>query len=80
MDWSVPLSYNQSPINNKIMEDKISAKIWPNGPILISGEIKVVYKDGKEEVKKDAHFCRCGHSNNKPFCDGAHKKAGFLDE
>lgn len=58
----------------------VSAKVIPNGPISILGELHLIYKDGKEETKKDVYLCRCGHSNNKPFCDGSHVKAGFKDE
>jgi CDGSH-type Zn-finger protein len=28
---------------------------------------------GKETIA----LCRCGHSKNKPFCDGSHKQVGF---
>ncbi len=38
-----------------------------------------VEREGKEEVieKKIIYLCRCGGSNNKPFCDGTHAKIGF---
>ena len=31
----------------------------------------------KVEAGKTYHWCTCGGSNGKPFCDGAHKGTGF---
>lgn len=38
--------------------------------------------DGEERVleRPKLALCRCGHSANKPFCDGTHKQTGFVAE
>jgi CDGSH-type Zn-finger protein len=43
------------------------------GPIWVRGGIPVVSADGKTyEIRNRMTLCRCGKSNNKPFCDGNH--------
>lgn len=49
-----------------------------NGPLLVKGPVEIL--DSQGEVMRTADqvaLCRCGQSATKPFCDGAHKKAGF---
>lgn len=53
-------------------------EVLENGPLLVYGVLQVVDKDGSEAVKnKTTAFCRCGASDNKPYCDGAHVKTAF---
>jgi CDGSH-type Zn-finger protein/uncharacterized Fe-S cluster protein YjdI len=58
---------------------KVTPKL--NGPLVISGSIEVVSGTGRtiNRVTK-AQFCRCGHSANKPYCDGSHTRVGFKSE
>jgi len=51
------------------MEEKLEIEASENGPYLVKVNGKVVYA-----------LCRCGNSNNKPFCDGSHRKVGFKAE
>ncbi len=45
-----------------------------NGPMIVLGEITITHEDGREEIKETrASFCRCGKSENMPFCNGSHK-------
>jgi CDGSH iron-sulfur domain-containing protein 3 len=64
------------------MAEPIVIKIRENGPILIPAPIKLVDHLGNEyplNVGKEFYaLCRCGHSKNKPLCDGAHKECGFM--
>lgn len=51
-----------------------------NGPLRLEGEITIVDQDGNSfglGGRSVVSLCRCGHSSNKPFCDGTHNKAGF---
>jgi len=49
-----------------------------SGPIWLRGGIQVFAADGfKYEVRNRVTLCRCGASQNKPFCDGQHAAIGF---
>ena len=49
----------------------------PNGPTLVSGRLTIEGADGSKIEGTSGALCRCGHSGNKPFCDGTHRKVGF---
>ena len=52
-----------------------------NGPYWISGKFVINDENGNEfAVEGDAYLCRCGQSEDKPFCDGSHNSVGFNDE
>jgi CDGSH-type Zn-finger protein len=54
--------------------------INPNGPIRVEGEFTITDADGNAfglGGRSVIGLCRCGHSENKPFCDGAHRHQGF---
>jgi len=53
------------------------AETIPNGPLIIYGNITVKYNQQETKKNNVTAFCRCGASNNKPYCDGSHVKAGF---
>ncbi|MEE9427686.1 MAG: CDGSH iron-sulfur domain-containing protein [Paracoccaceae bacterium] len=49
-----------------------------NGPLIAKGISTMKAENGNDmEVKAVMGLCRCGHSKNKPYCDGSHKDAGF---
>jgi len=59
-------------------EKKIECTVFENGPYMIKGEFKMFDAKGNEIRVADKTFlCRCGHSKNKPFCDGMHKDVDF---
>jgi len=52
-----------------------------NGPLVVEGDFEIVDQEGKPfglAGRTRLGLCRCGHSENKPFCDGSHKRAPFL--
>lgn len=73
------LSYVQND-SSEIEEEtiKTQVEVMTNGPLLVYGTIEVKNKEGNKILKnKTTAFCRCGHSGNKPFCDGSHIKQRF---
>jgi uncharacterized Fe-S cluster protein YjdI len=74
------LSYfmNNEVEGNVEVEGKTVVEILANGPLLVYGNLTVKDTAGHETKKSQVTaFCRCGHSGNKPYCDGSHVKAKF---
>jgi CDGSH-type Zn-finger protein/uncharacterized Fe-S cluster protein YjdI len=62
-----------APENNRII-------IWHNGPLQLHGNLAIEGAAVSIESETRATLCRCGASQNKPFCDNSHKEIGFEAE
>ncbi|WP_280718800.1 CDGSH iron-sulfur domain-containing protein [Kitasatospora sp. MAP5-34] len=51
-----------------------------DGPLWLTGSVPVTLADGSElPTRNRVVLCRCGHSRNKPLCDGSHIRVDFRD-
>src|ERR1700742_1494994 len=50
-----------------------TARIWENGPLAFHGELDVA----GDTASFRATLCRCGLSQNKPYCDHSHSAGKF---
>ena len=66
---SEPLETRNGPLNVTPTQD---------GPLMVAGNVEICAGTGHTIDRTTKTFlCRCGHSANKPFCDGTHAKVGF---
>lgn len=58
--------------------ERNTAIVERNGPVYLRGDLEIVTGEG-EVLLRDTRIalCRCGASENKPFCDGSHVRIGF---
>ena len=53
---------------------KVQIKVMDNGSFRVTGDVELIDMEGnKFETKETFSLCRCGPSQNMPFCDAAHK-------
>jgi uncharacterized Fe-S cluster protein YjdI len=48
-----------------------------DGPLWVRGRIEIRNADGSVRQATRAALCRCGASENKPYCDLSHRMIGF---
>lgn len=58
---------------------KLRVTVHENGSIEVDGNFELRDERGNTIHRGTSTWlCRCGHSSKKPFCNGAHKKVGFV--
>jgi CDGSH-type Zn-finger protein len=59
---------------NKADKPSTTIEVIESGPLKISGKILIKdFKRGTEDFPAEVWLCRCGKSDNKPYCDDSHK-------
>lgn len=65
----------------KYQAGKLLLKLMKNGPVLIDGSYEIYSQTSQPRIcSKSIALCRCGASDNKPFCDGSHKNIAFKSD
>jgi uncharacterized Fe-S cluster protein YjdI len=62
-----------------VPDGETTVTVTDNGPYVLTGSLRIVRETGEELGRLErVALCRCGGSSNKPFCDGTHRKNGFV--
>jgi uncharacterized Fe-S cluster protein YjdI len=60
-------------------QNPVSVKVMVDGPVVLKGNFTLLYSGNVKEAKDSIiSICRCGVSDHQPFCDGRHRKTGFI--
>lgn len=74
------LSYTRTNGPGEVPPETTTVVPSPNGPLYVRGRVEV--RDAEHELIAAGYrmtLCRCGHSQNQPFCDLSHRDVGFTD-
>ncbi|MFM7334816.1 MAG: CDGSH iron-sulfur domain-containing protein [Tabrizicola sp.] len=71
---AIRVSHNDGSATSDTPPVVNTVRVRENGPLAIDADLQIA---GQPQATPRATLCRCGHSANKPFCDGAHAAAGF---
>jgi uncharacterized Fe-S cluster protein YjdI len=73
--------YNKDIQDEQPKEDQEAdpeARVMEDGPLVLTGSFSIYDTEGKElKHLKMISLCRCGASQNLPYCDGTHRKIGY---
>lgn len=58
-------------------DDRLAIRLRRDGPLVLEGRFTLLGSGGEAVEGATAALCRCGRSDNKPFCDGSHREFGF---
>ncbi|MDP3737021.1 MAG: ferritin-like domain-containing protein [Hyphomonadaceae bacterium] len=62
----------------EVRDGQLNIDPQTDGPLRVRGNLEITAGTGRVVARiKGAYLCRCGGSQNKPFCDGTHAKIGF---
>ena len=91
-DWNNPVKNSDKPgdgallINEdarieEIKDRPVEIRVMKNGPYVIEGNFTVIDSDGqKQKPMLMTSLCRCGASEEMPFCDGSHRIENYTDD
>jgi uncharacterized Fe-S cluster protein YjdI len=74
--YNVELVPEKPPEPVEVMSE---ARVMEDGPLVLKGNFTIYDTDGTELPRmRMTSLCRCGRSNTLPFCDGTHRKIGYI--
>ena len=73
------LAYVGETVPDEVPDEPTTVVVRPHGPLYIRGRVRI-QRPGEEATEETrVALCRCGESQNKPYCDNSHLQVGFRD-